>query len=76
MKIESDQKPKNDKELTIADVKKFFAKLELLEVPDTARVKAWTSIRSHVTRLEVSTDDIRRPQLGDDIDFQPPRRNV
>jgi len=65
MKIESDRKPKDDKELTIADVKAFLAKLQLLEVPETARVKAWTSMRSHVTRLEVTTDDVRPPQVGE-----------
>jgi hypothetical protein len=59
MKIESDKKPKDDKALTIADVKAYLAKLELLGVSDTTRVKARTTMRNHVFELTVDTDDVR-----------------
>lgn len=65
MKIESDKKPSNDKAFTIADVKAYLAKLELLQVPDTTRIKARTTMRQHVSELIVDTDDVRPPVIGD-----------
>lgn len=67
MKIESDKKPGDgiNKAYTIADVKAYLAKLELLNVPDTTRVKARTTIRSHVFEMTVDTDDVRPAQFGE-----------
>ena len=67
MKIESDKKTGDgiSKALTIADVKAYLAKLELLEVAETTRVKARTTLRSHVFELTVDTDDVRPPDVGE-----------
>lgn len=65
MKIEADKKPKEDKELTIADVKAYLAKLELLNVPDNARIKARTTIRNHIFEMSVDTVDLRPPAVGE-----------
>lgn len=65
MKIEADKKPKDDKEYTIADVKKFFAKLELLEVPDTVKIKGRVTIRNFVFEMSVDTEDVRPPTIGE-----------
>lgn len=67
MKIESDKKTGDgvNKAYTIADIKAYLAKLELLNVPDTTRVKARTTIRMHVSEMSVDTDDVRSPQFGE-----------
>jgi hypothetical protein len=67
MKIESDKKSGDgiNKALTIVDVKAYLAKLELLGVADTTRVKARTTIRNHVYELTVDTDDVRPPAVGE-----------
>lgn len=72
MKIEADKRPKDDKEFTIADVKAFFAKLELLNVPDNARLKGRLTVRNYVFELIVDTDDLR-PIDPLPEDSQPPR---
>lgn len=59
MKIDADRNPKDHKEFTIADIKAFFAKLELLNVPDNARVKGRTTVKSYVFELMVDTNDLR-----------------
>lgn len=69
MKIEADKRPKDDKEFTIADVKAFFAKLQLLNVPDNAKLKGRLTIRSYVFELVVDTDDLR----SNSENVQPPR---
>jgi len=65
MKIEADKKPKDDKEYTIADVKAFLAKLELLNVPDNARLKCRATLKSYLYELSVDTDDLRPPGVGE-----------
>lgn len=65
MKIEADKKPKEDKEYTIADVKRFLAKLELLEVPDNARLKCRGTIKNYLFEMSVDTDDLRLPAVGE-----------
>lgn len=67
MKIESDKKTGDGigKAYTIADIKAYLAKLELLNVPDTTRVKARTTIRNHLFEMTVDTNDVRPPEFGE-----------
>lgn len=65
MKIEADKKPKDDKEFTIADVKAFLAKLELLEVPDSARIRCRATIKNYLFEMSIDTADLCIPQVGE-----------
>lgn len=60
MKIQADKNPKDSKEFTIADIKRFLEKLKLLDVPENARVTARVTVgKTYVYEMAVDDADLK-----------------